>query len=128
MSLFKKVDALVVKVPDIEKGINFYSGKLGLEVLWKKDDTAALRLGETELVLSTKLDPETDILVESVSEVMDLIVANGGEVILAPEDIPVGKVGVVKDPFGNVLTLVDLSKGRYDTDVDKNVTRVNPVA
>ena len=128
MSLFKKVDALVVKVPDIEKGINFYSGKLGLEVLWKKDDTAALRLGETELVLSTKLDPETDILVESVSEVMDLIVANGGEVILAPEDIPVGKVGVVKDPFGNVLTLVDLSKGRYDTDVDKNVTRVKPVA
>lgn len=30
-----------------------------------------------------------------------------------PFDIPVGRAAVVHDPFGNVLVLVDLSKGAY---------------
>jgi catechol 2,3-dioxygenase-like lactoylglutathione lyase family enzyme len=35
-----------------------------------------------------------------------------------------GQVGVVADPFGNRLTLLDLSKGRYLTDADGIVTGV----
>ena len=33
--------------------------------------------------------------------------------ITEPVEIPVGRVAVVADPFGNALVLVDLSKGRY---------------
>ncbi len=116
MPLFKKVDAVVIKVPSIEAGLEFYCKKLGHTLLWKKEDTAAVAMGESELVLSTKMDPETDILVESVVEAVKVIVDAGGELVFGPEEIPVGKVGVVKDPFGNVLTLVDLSKGTYKTD------------
>jgi hypothetical protein len=36
----------------------------------------------------------------------------------------VGRVAVVADPFGNRLTLLDLSKGRYLTDADGIVTGV----
>ena len=43
-----------------------------------------------------------------------------------PFDIPAGRVAVVADPFGNILVLVDLSKGRYVTDSAGNVTGVNP--
>jgi hypothetical protein len=45
-------------------------------------------------------------------------------VLSSPFDIPVGRVAVVADPFDNVLVLVDLSKGRYATDGDGNVTAV----
>ncbi len=42
--------------------------------------------------------------------------------MVAPQDITVGKVTVVADPFGNRLTLVDLSKGTYLTDQADDVT------
>ena len=45
-----------------------------------------------------------------------------------PFDIPVGSVVVVvADPFGNVLVLVDLAKGRYVTDAGGTVTGVREV-
>jgi len=39
-------------------------------------------------------------------------------------DFPVGRVAVVADPFGNILVLLDLSKGHYVTDTAGNVTAV----
>jgi hypothetical protein len=45
-------------------------------------------------------------------------------VVTDPFDIPVGRLAVVADPFGNILVLLDLSKGRYVTDTSGNVTRV----
>src|SRR5215218_4950965 len=111
--LFQKVDAVLVRVPDIDRGLDFYCAALGHELLWRRGDAAALRLGESELVLSTTLDPETDLLVESVDAACRLFVEVGGTVEVGPEHIPVGRVAVVRDPFGNRLTLVDLSKGSY---------------
>jgi NADPH2:quinone reductase len=48
----------------------------------------------------------------------------GGKVVEAPFDIPVGRLAVVADPFGNPLVLLDLSKGRYRTDEAGRVTGV----
>lgn len=124
MSLFKKVDAVLVRVPSLDSGLDFYCNKLGHELRWRSEDQAAVNLGDCELVLSTKLDQEVDILVDSVQEAVQKIVANGGSCLVGPEDIPVGKMAVVKDPFGNQLTLVDLSKGIYKTDSSGNVTSV----
>ena len=122
--VLKKIDAVLVKVPSIQEGLDFYREQLGMQTLWKKEDMAAVRLGESELVLSTKLDPETDFLVESVEHAVTVFKSAGGKVIVPSEDIPVGKVAVVEDPFGNKLTLVDLSKGVYQTDGSSNVTGV----
>ncbi len=109
--VLKKVDAVLVKVPSIQQGLDFYREQLGMQTLWKKEDMAAVRLGDSELVLSTKLDPETDILVESVDHVVAVFADAGGKIIVPPKEIPIGKVAVVEDPFGNRLTLVDLTKG-----------------
>lgn len=124
MSLFKKVDAVLVRVPSIEEGLDFYCKKLGHELRWKKDDQAAVKLGDCELVLSTKLDPETDLLVESVVGAVQEIEKAGGKIIVPVEDITVGKMAVIQDPFGNNLTLIDLSKGLYQTDSHGNVMGV----
>lgn len=122
--LLKRVDAVLVKVPSIQEGLDFYFALLGHAVIWKTDEAAAMRLGNTELVLSTKSNPETDILVESVPHAVEVIVKAGGKVIFEPNNIPVGMVAVVQDPFGNTLTLVDLSKGTYQTDDNGDVTGV----
>ena len=44
--------------------------------------------------------------------------------MVEPFDIPVGRVAVVADPFGNTLVLLDLSRGRYVTDDAGTVTGV----
>lgn len=62
--------------------------------------------------MSTRLDPETAFLVDSVEHAVAIFENAGGKVVAAPEDVPVGKVAVVEDPFGNRLTLVDLPKGK----------------
>lgn len=124
LPLFKQVDAILVKVPSIEAGLDFYCGRLSQKLSWKKEDMAGVHVGQSELVLTTRLNPEVDMLVESVPEAVQAFVEAGGSIILEPEDIPVGVVAVVKDPFGNQLTLVDLSKGLYQTDEQGNVTGV----
>jgi hypothetical protein len=104
-------------VPDLAAGLAFYRDGLGHEVVWQTERMAGLRFAgsETELVLSLDLAPETDLLVASVPAAVEAVVAAGGAVIAAPRPIPVGRVAVVSDPFGNRLTLVDLSRGRYET-------------
>ncbi len=113
--LFVSVDAVVLKVPDLEAGLAFYRDELGHEVVWHTERMAGLRLaeGSSELVLSLDLGPETDLLVASVDDAVAAFVRAGGTVDVEPRDIPVGRVAVVRDPFGSVLTLVDLTKGRY---------------
>lgn len=128
MPLFRKVDAVTVPVPDLDSGLAFYRDQLGHDLIWRNDELgqAALRLPETdaEIVLSTGLAYEPNWLVDSVEEAAQQIVAAGGTQ-RETFDIPVGRVAVVEDPFGNKLVLVDLSKGLYTTDEDGDVTGVS---
>ena|SRR5687767_622430 len=125
--LLLKVDCVQVPVPSIADGIDFYCGKLGHELNWRSETQAGLRMPNTdaELVLQTeRKERETDLLVESVDEAVVRITDAGGSVVTEPFDVPVGRVAVVADPFGNPLVLIDLSKGRYRTDADKNIIGV----
>jgi catechol 2,3-dioxygenase-like lactoylglutathione lyase family enzyme len=126
-ALFRTVDCVRIPVPDLDRGLAFYRGRLGHELIWRTDTAAGLRLpdGDTELVLHTEGDePEVDLLVESVDAAVASVLAAGGTVRVAAMDIPVGRVAVVADPFGNPLTILDLSKGRYQTDGNGRVTGV----
>lgn len=126
--LLRRVDAVTFHVPDLDEGIAFYRDMLGHDLSWRNDNIgqAALALAEseTEIVLTTEHGYEPNWLVASADEAAAAIESAGGKVLAAPFDIPVGRVAVVADPFGNVLVLVDLSKGRYDTDGEGNVTAV----
>ncbi|HYI53324.1 MAG TPA: VOC family protein [Microlunatus sp.] len=128
--VLRMVDAVTVPVPDLDQGIRFYGDRLGHELLWRDDDRgqAGLCLPEsrTELVLSTGLDYAPNWLVTSVDEAVSTIVAAGGRVLSEPIPIPVGRLAVVNDPFGNTLILLDLSAGTYTTDDTGRVTGVTP--
>lgn len=128
LGVLKKVDAVTVHVPDLDAGVAFYADVLGHGVQWRNDELgqAGLQLpdGDSELVLTTVHGYEPNWLVESVDAAVAVFVENDGRVLAEPFDIPVGRVGVVADAFGNVLVLVDLSKGTYVVDEAGGVTGV----
>ncbi len=115
--LLRAVDAVTVPVPDLEQGLRFYRDGLGHRVLWRDDDRGQVGLAlpgcDTELVLTREQAYEPDWLVDSVPDAVATVVAAGGTVLSPPADIPVGRLAVVADPFGNPLVLLDLSGGRY---------------
>lgn len=128
MSVLRRLDAVTIRVPDLDSGLRFYRDALGHELRWRDDEMrqAGLRLpdSDTEIVLSTELDYAPNWLVASADQAARTIVEAGGRQVAGPFDIPVGRVAIVADPFGNTLVLVDLSKGRYTTDAHGRVTGV----
>ena len=115
-------------MPSLDEGLSFYATQLGLAEKWRNDEVgqAGLSLpdGATELVLTTKQRYEPNWLVDSVDTAVEKLSRSGATLLRGPDDIPVGKVAVVEDPFGNELVLVDLSKGEYPATGDVGPSRV----
>ena len=63
-------------------------------------------------------------MVDSAEEAARRVESLGGTVLSGAEDIPVGRVAKVADPFGNQLVLLDLSKGTFQAGPDGTVTGV----
>jgi|SRR4051812_41831867 predicted enzyme related to lactoylglutathione lyase len=122
------IDAVTIPVPDLDQGLAYYRDQLGHEMIWRHDDLgqAAVRLPESkaELVLTTDQNYEPNWLVDSVPQAVAAMVSGGGRVIVKERRIPVGRLAVVADPFGNPLVLLDLSAGTYVTDQDRHVVGV----
>jgi predicted enzyme related to lactoylglutathione lyase len=127
--LLQYVDAVTVPVPDIDRGLAFYRDVLGHQLLWRNEATgqAGLRTpqSDTEIVLTTRQDYEPDWKVASADAAAEAFAANGGRVLAEPMDIPIGRLAIVEDPFGNRLVLLDSTKGTYDTDESGAVTGVS---
>jgi len=128
MPLLRKVDAVTFNVPDLDAGLRFYGEELGHPIKWRNDQigqaAVALPDADTEIVLTTQHGYEPNWLVASAADAAEVIERAGGVILTPAFDIPVGRVAVVQDPFGNVLVLVDLSKGRYVTDSEGGVADV----
>ena len=124
--LLRYVDAVTVPVPDLDRGIAFYRDVLGHQLIWRNDAAgqAGLRTPESsaEIVLTTRQGYEPDWKVASADAAAAVFGANGGKVLVEPTDIPIGRLAIVEDPFGNRLVLLDSTKGTYDTDESGAVT------
>jgi predicted enzyme related to lactoylglutathione lyase len=126
--LLRLVDAVTIPVPNLDDGLRFYCDRLGHQLLWRNDAVGQAGLvlpdSTTEIVLATEVEYAPSWLVTSVDQALDRITAAGGRVVHAPRDIPVGRLAVVADPFGNRLVLLDLCRGRYVTNADHEVVAV----
>ncbi|HEY7009132.1 MAG TPA: VOC family protein [Jatrophihabitantaceae bacterium] len=124
--LLRAVDCISAAVPDLDTGLAFYRDLLGHRLLWRNDELGqagvALPEADTELVLTTQGRYGPGWLVDSADDAAETIRSAGGHIIAEPRDTPVGRIAVAADPFGNVLVLLDLSKGRYVTDAAGVVT------
>jgi predicted enzyme related to lactoylglutathione lyase len=127
--LLQYVDAVTVPVPDLDRGLAFYRDVLGHQLIWRSDAAgqAGLRTpaASTEIVLTTRQRYEPDWKVASADAAAEVFGANGGKVLVEPQDIPIGRLAVVEDPFGNRLVLLDSTKGTYDTDESGTVTGIS---
>jgi catechol 2,3-dioxygenase-like lactoylglutathione lyase family enzyme len=119
--VLRSVDAITIPVPGLDEGLEFYQDRLGHRLLWRNDaiGQAGLALPDSsvEVVLTTRQQMEPNWLVESMDMAMHDLVASGARVAAEPSTVPIGRVAVVIDPFGNPLVLVELT-GRYETDTD----------
>ncbi|GAA1558371.1 VOC family protein [Kribbella lupini] len=122
--VLRKIDAVTVPVPDLERGLAYYRDRLGHPLLWRNDAIGQAGLGmpdsDTEIVLTTGLPYAPTWLVDDV----DAAVASFDVVVTPAFDVPVGRCAVVEDAFGNRLALLDLSTGLYVTDHNGSVTGV----
>ncbi len=127
--LLQYVDAVTVPVPDLDRGLAFYRDVLGHQLLWRNEATgqAGLRTprSDTEIVLTARQEYEPDWKVASADAAAEVFAVNGGRVLVEPMDIPIGRLTIVEDPFGNRLVLLDSTKGTYDTDESGTVTGVS---
>lgn len=126
--IIKNIDCVQLYVTDLDEGIKYYKDGMGLKLLWRADKSVGLGMenGVAELVLQTERKQiEVDFLVESVEDALTKITEAGGSVKNGPFDIPIGKSAVVVDKWENEYVILDMSKGKYITDVDGNVTGVS---
>lgn len=126
MALFQNVDCVSFFADDLDEGIAFYSGALGLRLLWRAGNSCGLGMDEgiTELVLVDKHNPMVDFKVESVESALKTFTEAGGALEIGPFEIDIGKCAVVSDKWGNRYCLLDMTKGMYTVDGDANVTGV----
>ena len=105
--LLRKVDAVTFQGAGSGRGACLLRQRFRTQLAKRRDRTAGLSLpdSDTEIVLTTEHGYEPNWLVESADDAVRAVEEPGGSVLAAPFDIPVGRVAVVADPFGNVLVL-----------------------
>ena len=115
--VLSKIDCIMTKVDDLDSARRFYEGVLGLEPLWSDVHSVALGMprSEAEIVLHDNPDipKECNVhyLVNDVDTVAAKLSAEGCAVVEPPFEVRIGKCAVIRDPFGNLLNLIDMSKG-----------------
>ena len=121
--IFENVDCVAFYVDDLEKGIFYYTQKMGLKLLWKTQDSCGLGMDNdiTEVVLSTKRVPSIQFKVDSVEEVLPKILSAGGKVISGPFHIDIGLCATISNPWNNSDCILDMTNGSYQVDKNGNV-------
>lgn len=115
--MLRKIDCVMLKVPDLEKAAAYYESVFGLKRLWQDGHFVGMGMPETdaEIVLHDNTDLPKDLnvhyLVDDVLKAVEHFAAQGCIIRVPPFDIVIGKCAVLEDPFGNTLAILDMTKG-----------------
>jgi predicted enzyme related to lactoylglutathione lyase len=113
--IFRAIDGLQLPVSDLEAAIAFYGERLGHRLVWRRDDAAGFALpdqpGAEIVVQLTRPEAETDLLVDDVDSAVGRWTSAGATIEVEPFDIEIGRCAVLRDPFGNRLVILDMTRG-----------------
>jgi predicted enzyme related to lactoylglutathione lyase len=106
----------MLRVSDLTPAVDFYTRVFGLRPLWCDEAAVGMGMPETdaEIVLHTMDlpgDRSVHYLVDDVSGAVAMAQSAGCVVREPPFDVAVGKCAVLEDPFGNLVCVLDMSKG-----------------
>lgn len=115
--MLRKIDCVMVRVPDLTSATEFYARVFGLLPLWRDEMSAGMSLPDTdaEVVLHTMdlpVDQSVHYLVDDVFDAVAMAQQAGCFVRRAPFEVAIGMCAVLEDPYGNAVCLIDLSKGQ----------------
>ena len=120
----KKIDAVLLRVSDLEKTAEFYVGVMGLKRGWTDTENQMIGLlfpgNDTELVLhcdDSLPDPNVSYQVDDVLDFVEKYNKRGFKVLVEPFDIRCGKCAILEDPEGHSIEIMDITKfgkPRYD--------------
>jgi len=120
----KKIDAVMLRVSDLEKTVEFYVDVMGLKRGWTDTENQMIGLlfpgNDTELVLhcdESLPDPNVSYQVDNVLEFVEKYKRKGFKVLVEPFDIRCGKCAILEDPGGHRIEVMDITKfdkPRYD--------------
>jgi predicted enzyme related to lactoylglutathione lyase len=112
--MLRKIDCVMVPVPDLVAAVAYYERVFGLTVNWRDDTSVGTRLPESdvEVVLNIAGISGVHYLVDDVLTAVGQATDDGCRLVLEPFDVVIGKCAQVEDPFGNRVYLLDVTKGR----------------
>ena len=114
--MLRRIDRILLRVPQLESAVKYYRDVLGMKVIRQDARLANLKLmdGDTELVLHVDADLPAEAIYYLVDSVRDLYQRRATlklTFVSSPSPISRGYRATVKDPFGNVLLLLDRTAG-----------------
>jgi predicted enzyme related to lactoylglutathione lyase len=115
--MFRKIDCVMIRVPDVAAGEKFYSEVFGLKPVWRQVGSVGMRMPETdaEIVLHNSAEipnkVEVHYLVDNVVAAVKIYAEKGCRVLVPPFDVLIGKCAVIQDPFETTICLLDLTSG-----------------
>jgi catechol 2,3-dioxygenase-like lactoylglutathione lyase family enzyme len=112
--MLRRVDRIFLRVPAIPGAIHYYRDVLGMKLLQHDQRSASFLMsdGQTEIVLRADADQQAEQICYLVDDVRDLYARRSTlqlKFVQQPRQTARGYFAAVRDPFGNVLTLLDRS-------------------
>jgi len=112
--MLRRIDRILLRVEHLDSAVRYYRDVLGLALVRQSDRAAALQFPrqETELILHTDPDLPAGAVYYLVDDVRDLYRRRAElrlQFVRPPAVGARGYTAAIKDPFGNVLMLIDRS-------------------
>jgi catechol 2,3-dioxygenase-like lactoylglutathione lyase family enzyme len=110
--MFRRIDRIILPVHALPGAVHYYRDVLGMKVLRADKGSAIFVMGDgvTELVLSTEPDQSAAEICYLVDDVNDLYERREElqlKFVQQPRRAPHGFSAVIRDPFGNVMLILD---------------------
>jgi len=113
----RKIDAVLIKVKNLEKTAKFYTTLMGMKRGWTDTENQMIGLlfpdNDTELVLhcdDTLPNPNISYQVKDVLSFVEQYREAGYKVLREPFDIRCGKCAILQDPEGHNIEVMDITK------------------
>jgi catechol 2,3-dioxygenase-like lactoylglutathione lyase family enzyme len=115
--MLRKIDRILLRVPSLDSALAWYRDVLGMKAIKHDGRLATLRLGEcdTELVLHNDADLPAEAVYYLVDDVRGMYAQRAKlklTFVSPPSPVSRGFRATARDPFGNVLLLLDRTADR----------------
>ena len=122
--MLRRIDRIILRVPALPGAVRYYRDVLGMKLLHQDNRAAGFLMsdGETEIVLQADPDQPAEEIYYLVDDVRNLYSRREElrlKFVQPPRQSARGYFAAVKDPFGNVLMLLDRSTASGGGDVSR---------